>query len=310
MSGKIALFLTVAILTFCGLSAAVDSGIRRKRRVLHIESVDDGRNLHSLPMREDSDLWGRHLLVGSPNGDRMKGGKNMMMGMMMDAKKSGGMSEGGIGGMDKGGMGVMNGGIMTKKENADFDIDGFWVEARRLSSMSLPVPTDPPTDPPTDLDVTILEMIEMVYGASMSLPVPTDSPTRAAPTNAPTPTPPTESPSLQPTSSSAPSSCNAQSRREAFFNILEDITSPSLLNNSSTPQGFAYEFLVSGDPAFVDPCSNATVEQRYAMVVLYNSTNGKDWTNSAGWLTAEQECNWYGVTCNDDDLVTELLLCK
>ncbi|MEN8216336.1 MAG: leucine-rich repeat domain-containing protein [Pseudomonadota bacterium] len=34
-----------------------------------------------------------------------------------------------------------------------------------------------------------------------------------------------------------------------------------------------------------------------ALVALYNSTNGNDWLNNAGWKVTNEPCNWYGVTC-------------
>jgi hypothetical protein len=43
--------------------------------------------------------------------------------------------------------------------------------------------------------------------------------------------------------------------------------------------------------------------QRYALAVLYHSTNGPSWVNSTGWLTNDNECTWYacwssmGGTC-------------
>jgi len=39
--------------------------------------------------------------------------------------------------------------------------------------------------------------------------------------------------------------------------------------------------------------------QRQALIALYDSTNGAEWTNNTGWLgAAGSECTWYGVTCN------------
>jgi hypothetical protein len=38
--------------------------------------------------------------------------------------------------------------------------------------------------------------------------------------------------------------------------------------------------------------------ERDALITLYNSTDGVNWTNKTGWLGAVgSECNWYGVTC-------------
>jgi Leucine-rich repeat (LRR) protein len=35
-----------------------------------------------------------------------------------------------------------------------------------------------------------------------------------------------------------------------------------------------------------------------ALVALYNSTNGANWTNHTDWLQTNTPCSWYGVTCD------------
>jgi hypothetical protein len=311
MSGKISL-LVVAILAFCGLSAAVDTELRRKRRVLHIDSVDEGLNSHALPSL-GSDLWGRHLGAGSSDGDKTKGGKSMMMGMKMDSKKNGGMmGKGSKGG--KSSKGAM-GGMMTKKKNADYD--GFW--GGDDFSMSLPAPTSFPTKDGAFVPVPSMAPVTFPVPTPATFsPVAAPAPATASPTSVivlPTRAPvgltaspfgaPTDTPTLSPFTV-----CNALPRGAAFLRILTEITALPLLTNPATPQGFAYRFLVSQDPAAVDPCTYATVEQRYAAIVLFRSTNGQGWTNPTGWLSAGNECNWFGVRCDGNGLVTGLLLCK
>jgi len=39
--------------------------------------------------------------------------------------------------------------------------------------------------------------------------------------------------------------------------------------------------------------------ERAALIALYNSTDGTNWTDNSGWLGAPgTECTWYGVTCH------------
>ncbi len=48
-------------------------------------------------------------------------------------------------------------------------------------------------------------------------------------------------------------------------------------------------------------CSNVTQipqNECQALVSLYNSTGGSNWTDRAGWLVTNTPCNWYGVFCN------------
>ncbi|KAL3785311.1 hypothetical protein HJC23_008875 [Cyclotella cryptica] len=41
---------------------------------------------------------------------------------------------------------------------------------------------------------------------------------------------------------------------------------------------------------------------------LYNSLGGEYWFNNTGWMTNNSHCHWFGVTCNDVELVSELRL--
>ena len=45
--------------------------------------------------------------------------------------------------------------------------------------------------------------------------------------------------------------------------------------------------------------------ERAALVALYNSTNGPGWTNNSNWLSsAEGECNWYRVFCEENHVMS------
>jgi Leucine-rich repeat (LRR) protein len=46
--------------------------------------------------------------------------------------------------------------------------------------------------------------------------------------------------------------------------------------------------------------------ERAALMALYNSTNGDDCNNNTGWGTDSYHCEWYGVTCDEDEHVTVL----
>ena len=48
--------------------------------------------------------------------------------------------------------------------------------------------------------------------------------------------------------------------------------------------------------------------ERDALVALYNSTDGANWTDNTGWMgAAGTECFWFGVTCTSG-VVTQLSL--
>lgn len=39
--------------------------------------------------------------------------------------------------------------------------------------------------------------------------------------------------------------------------------------------------------------------ERTALLDLYQSTNGANWSNNSKWLSSEPECTWYGVVCDE-----------
>ena len=51
-------------------------------------------------------------------------------------------------------------------------------------------------------------------------------------------------------------------------------------------------------------------QERNALIAIYNSTDGANWTNNTGWMGAPgTECQWWGVVCNQDEThVVELRL--
>ena len=112
-----------------------------------------------------------------------------------------------------------------------------------------------------------------------------------------------------------PPACDDTSRSNAVLSILRTVTPENVLLNTVTPQGMAFAWLLSEDPAATttlkNPCDNMrAIQQRFAMVVLYYSTSGDSWTDNTGWLTKEDACTWVKVTCHaDQPSVIALALC-
>jgi Leucine-rich repeat (LRR) protein len=49
--------------------------------------------------------------------------------------------------------------------------------------------------------------------------------------------------------------------------------------------------------------------QKQALIDFYNSTNGANWYDDSNWLTGDSCANqWYGVTCDNSDNITKLLV--
>ncbi len=40
-----------------------------------------------------------------------------------------------------------------------------------------------------------------------------------------------------------------------------------------------------------------------ALIALYEATGGENWNRNDGWLTDTSPCEWYGITCSDNNLV-------
>ena len=58
------------------------------------------------------------------------------------------------------------------------------------------------------------------------------------------------------------------------------------------------------------PTIDTVATDRAALVALYNTTGGANWTNNTNWLTNEALSEWHGVTTNSDGRVTELNLSR
>lgn len=54
----------------------------------------------------------------------------------------------------------------------------------------------------------------------------------------------------------------------------------------------------------------AKLIQRFAMAVFYLSTNGDSWAGRTHWMSEIDECQWYGITCDDTGFITTINLSK
>lgn len=141
------------------------------------------------------------------------------------------------------------------------------------------------TSAPTTKRPTILGMNPPI-AAEIAVPTPSMAPM-------PSLTVPTTTPSSVPTPS-----CNL-SNDERYDELQEElgVVSMSDLTDMSTPQGKAFNWIVSLDEMQLCPGDDRLI-QRYAVVALYFSTNGDEWNDKTSWLNAATECEWAGLTCN------------
>lgn len=87
-------------------------------------------------------------------------------------------------------------------------------------------------------------------------------------------------------------------RAHAIIKTSVEASTSSSIASRDSPQHKATCWMIYDDPRKVDPRGNkAKYLERYALVTFYVNTKGPGWSRSDHWLTKEDECDWYGVTC-------------
>jgi hypothetical protein len=176
---------------------------------------------------------------------------------------------------------------------------------RTSSSVQGQVPSAPPSSIPTSAPHRNVVPANLTSTAAPSAPSPTTAPSTEAPTTAPsteapTTAPTTEAPTTAP-STEAPTTTPSASGLSDLIVLLSDLwpDGRSALSDLSSPQFRAAQWL-SEEPNFGSYSDRRTL-QRYVLATMYFATKGDQWTNSDGWLTTENECNWYSTNvgiCN------------
>jgi hypothetical protein len=120
---------------------------------------------------------------------------------------------------------------------------------------------------------------------------------------------PTQSPTLLPTlaPTAAPTSATLPDLIELLSLVSPD--GGTALATPLTPQNKAVNWLAVNNTN-LDSYSDKRKIQRFALGVLYYSTNGTNWSNNTGWLTNENECDWYHASsfsfCDDNGTIVDL----
>lgn len=89
----------------------------------------------------------------------------------------------------------------------------------------------------------------------------------------------------------SPSTLEFASLQELIESVSPNGSSTESLNDPSSPQYAALTWLEGN--ANLDVYPDWKKIQRYALAVLYYSTNGDDWLQNDGWLSDEDECSWF-----------------
>ena len=100
--------------------------------------------------------------------------------------------------------------------------------------------------------------------------------------------------------------------------ILGLFSDPVLLQDSSTPQGQALDWILNHDGLRLCP-GDPKITQRWVLAVMYYSTDGDNWAvcyeNDPlcpdSFLNPSNECDWFGITCvtspNGDECVERII---
>lgn len=144
--------------------------------------------------------------------------------------------------------------------------------------------------------------------APVALPIGTPPP---YPVSSPTTSSPTQSPSTQendPSSTASPTHSVAYKLATSFVtDALKNCADAELFQDLTSPQGQIFQKLalelfeettVDTDGFIYYPLNfgDAFIQEKFALKMLYEATNGNDWDNNMNWKTENDPCaGWYGV---------------
>jgi hypothetical protein len=166
-----------------------------------------------------------------------------------------------------------------------------------------------PTRSNTGSGVTVGDTEGGQLPVEQSASVPTTAPT-VSPSASSSITPsitPTSSPSKQPEPTTSPTSTSEVLAVFYLKSILSSCTQEYILLDETTLQGQVFRQLVEEEVATATVAGGGQIFfdikrgpdfilERYALMMLFLSTNGQDWLDTARWMNADSDvCDWFGV---------------
>ena len=72
---------------------------------------------------------------------------------------------------------------------------------------------------------------------------------------------------------------------------------------AGTPQNLALLAIRDVNPDLDPniPADRIEIVQKYALNTLYFTTSGGFWVNNAEWTSASRTCDWFGITCDENN---------
>ena len=108
-----------------------------------------------------------------------------------------------------------------------------------------------------------------------------------------------------PTDAPATATLPPTSAADRVENLISRFTSTdtSLLQDETSPQGQAYQWIKGDTSSGQGTFSDDQILDRYALAVLYYGTSGNSWSPSSSFdfLLPLSHCEWYGVTCDSSN---------
>eukprot|EP00588_Corethron_pennatum_P005459 CAMPEP_0194289768 /NCGR_PEP_ID=MMETSP0169-20130528/39785_1 /TAXON_ID=218684 /ORGANISM="Corethron pennatum, Strain L29A3" /LENGTH=845 /DNA_ID=CAMNT_0039037155 /DNA_START=122 /DNA_END=2659 /DNA_ORIENTATION=+ len=100
---------------------------------------------------------------------------------------------------------------------------------------------------------------------------------------------------------SVPCQMTPTERSDSILNQTKSniVTNVNDLDIATSPQSRALGWIIEEDPQYLCP-GDPKLNQRYIAALLYYSMGGDKWVDSSGFLTEIDECEWFGLACNDD----------
>lgn len=108
----------------------------------------------------------------------------------------------------------------------------------------------------------------------------------------------TPTPTVSPTISPAPTMLF-----DRLFGLISTYTEDSVLQNSSTPQFQAFQWIVGDAESGEDWTDDITLE-RYALATLFFATGGFRWSSVSNFLLQESYCEWDRIDCANDGITS------
>jgi Leucine-rich repeat (LRR) protein len=108
---------------------------------------------------------------------------------------------------------------------------------------------------------------------------------------------------------------SAADRSSQILTMLADDSNSTSLETPGTPEYLARQWIDDTDELIV--CPRNSVFQRYALAVFFFALDGPNWNACGGvspcvgsspWLGGSDECQWFGVTCDETSTVVKLVI--